>query len=278
MSLIKPSRRGLLKAAAAALFVPAMPAIIRPAEAAFYAGARRALKGRGAGGGATTDPFGFSVVNFDGTNDYLTKAAGGIIGLADGKAGTFGCRFRKKADGADSEIFLLNGGFFAAYWQSDNTLRLSGLNSSATEILRDVSVATVTVSTGWITWLFSFNLATTSFGHYINGASEGTAAILTNDTIDWVAVTANAMFATQAGSGKASADVSFIYFTTTYLDLSNSANRAKFDSPAAMLSDGSGPTGSQPLIYMTGNAATWNGGTNKGSDSAWTMNSAVIDV
>ena len=75
--------------------------------------------------------------------------------------------------------------------------------------------------------------------------------------------------------GSLTEDVSELYVNfRSYIDLSVLSNREKFRKnkiPVYLGSDGSLPTGGQPLIYMTGGAATWNAGTNNGSLTGLTL-------
>jgi len=76
-------------------------------------------------------------------------------------------------------------------------------------------------------------------------------------------------------------DLSELYFTNEYLDISVQSNRRKFITsglePADLGTDGSDPTGTAPLIYFSGVASTWNAGTNAGSGGDFTMTGAVTD-
>lgn len=76
-------------------------------------------------------------------------------------------------------------------------------------------------------------------------------------------------------------DISELYATNELLDITVQANRDKFlksdGTPEDLGSDGSTPTGTQPLIYMSGDAAAWNAGINKGSGGNFVMSGAVTD-
>lgn len=51
----------------------------------------------------------------------------------------------------------------------------------------------------------------------------------------------------------------YLYLAPDYVDLTVEANRLKFRTPAGMGAFGDGPTGQRPLLYLTGDAAAWNG-------------------
>lgn len=67
-------------------------------------------------------------------------------------------------------------------------------------------------------------------------------------------------------SGGFEGEIADLWYDDSYVDLSVEANRRKFitgsGAPASLGANGSGPTGAQPLIFFSGDAAQW--GTNKG--------------
>jgi len=68
--------------------------------------------------------------------------------------------------------------------------------------------------------------------------------------------------------------------TATSLDLSSTANRRKFisaeDKPVDLGSDGSTPTGTAPLIFLSNPTATWQN--NLGSGGNFNENGALTDA
>src|SRR3546814_17811034 len=67
----------------------------------------------------------------------------------------------------------------------------------------------------------------------------------------------------------------------TYIDLSVTANRRKFVGSGAATSvdlgaDGSTPTGTAPLVFLSGATADWH--TNKGAGGGFTENGALTDA
>lgn len=97
-------------------------------------------------------------------------------------------------------------------------------------------------------------------------------------------VTTWSLMSTTAGASLLEADVGFFYMaagnaaldsaTGTVLDISSAAvrNRFKFD---LLGSTGSGGTGSLPQVFITGDAAVWNAGSNSGSGKSLTITGAV---
>ena len=70
------------------------------------------------------------------------------------------------------------------------------------------------------------------------------------------------------------------WFTQTYIDISDESNRRKFIStggkPINLSANGSEPTGSQPLVFMSGATASWH--TNKGTGGGYTEYGALTNA
>lgn len=222
----------------------------------------------------------FASVTFDGANDYMTRG-GALTGLTDGQQFTFGWRGTLNAAGNGSFRVLYKHGDNRFYVQltSANRIAVIGANASGTTILSLLPSDTYTDATGEIALLVSADLSVPTASAYVNGVDvTDTPLTLTNDTIDFTPTDIGA-FATSAGSAKFAGTTQFLYFDDAYLDLSVSANRDKFLA-ANIGADGSGPTGVQPLVYLTGNAAAWNSvsGLNLGTGGAFTMTGEVANA
>ena len=119
-------------------------------------------------------------------------------------------------------------------------------------------------------------------GHlYVDGVSDMVENTNTSGNINWSCqdwgVGSNRYDGLEGGP----CHVAELYLTNEYLDLSSSTNRDKFynsttGGPVDLGSDGSTPTGTQPLIYFTGEASTWNAGTNAGSTTGWGMDIGAV--
>lgn len=225
-----------------------------------------------------------NAVDFDGTNDYLTRGAG-LTGAADSKQGTFSAWFR--FDGGDGNSFIvfssdttLGGGGVRFFVQrtSAHQFAISGRNSAGGTILSIATTAgTYAASSTWLNVLVSWDLATAGARHiYINDVSDLTQTTFTNDTMDHTLADWS-VGATAGGSSKLDGCLAELFFHTAYIDLSNSTNRRKFitatGKPESLGSDGSLPLGVQPLIYLNNPAASF--GTNKGTGGNFTINGTL---
>jgi len=219
-------------------------------------------------------------VNFDGTNDYLTRGAD-LTGLTNGKVGS--CSFWFKVEGSNgANLRVMNsassGGQFLIQRNTDNTIRVRGFNAAASEILTLPSSSTYTADNTWHHCMASWDLANTTGHLYIDGVDDLGSATTTNDTIDWT--NGNWYIGSDdTASNKWNGDLAELWWTNEYIDLSQASNRLKFltadGGPASLGSDGSTPTGTAALIYLSGATSTFH--TNDGSGGGFTENGALTD-
>ena len=217
---------------------------------------------------------------FDGTNDYLTRGAD-LTGIADGKAGTISCWVRKDGGDGGTRIIASSGsnGKIQFYIDSGNKVVIQGLNSASAIILTLTSTGTYTTSAVWFHVVASWDLAAGVGRLYINNVDVlAGGATLTNDTIDYASAADFFVGAGSAGFGKFNGAIADLWFNTTYLDISQSANRAKFIDqstlrPVPLGAKGELPTGSQPLLYLGRDYANFQ--TNLGSGGNFTVTGAL---
>jgi len=178
-------------------------------------------------------------------------------------------------DGSQQAFFINEGGRIFASRQADDTIRVQyekaagGINVQ----FNSTNTFTTSVNTGWHNLLFATNFSTSTFDIYLDDAvlagSFGTSPN-SGDT-DWT-VTNWAIGANTSGAIKLDGDLAEFYITAAEtLDISMQSNRRKFISsngkPVDLESDGSGPTGTAPLIYFSGATATWHTNDSAGSPS-----------
>ena len=237
------------------------------------------------GGGAGNGPPEITVnaVNFDGTNDYLTRGDG-LTGESNTKEGSWSIWFKPTADDA---TYVLTSRLIGAIGRgiinrlSDNKFQVDFQDVNENIVWRGRSNATILAAGGWVNVLGSVDSATGARSMYIND----TLATLAIDTfnadvlIGWIADDW-AIGAQVNGNTKSAADIAELWIDKTFIDFSVESNRRKFISaggkPVDLESDGSGPTGTAPLIYQSGATATWH--TNDGSGGGFTENGALTDA
>lgn len=233
----------------------------------------------GGGGGAAAHIV--NAVNFDGTNDYLTRGAE-LTGNVNGKEGIFSGWFNLQGgDGASVRAFQNgNARFLVARIASDLWI-IQGRNAANDVILRQDSVNTYVAASGWHHILASWDLSVPAVWLYINDVDDAAApTTLTDDDIDYTQ-TDHGIGADTGGGLKITADMAEYYFNfAMHLDLDVIANRRKFVTagvkPVDLGSDGSTPTGTTPIMFFSGATAAWH--TNKGGGGGFTENGALTDA
>ncbi|MCG8435496.1 MAG: LamG domain-containing protein [Gammaproteobacteria bacterium] len=230
-------------------------------------------------------------VVFDGSNDYL-QLNSAFTGISDGKQGTISAwvKFDAAGDGGAQQFILQFSSQKVFSLEKEPSgggekLKLLGENSSGTGILDVESTNIFNSSDGWVNILISFDLSDTSKRHfYVNDVDELVVTTYTNDNIDFdltqdadprVTVGAN-----EDGTLKFNGFMSDLWFDTTYIDLSVTENRRKFltdnGRPVDLGSDGSTPTGSQPILFLKGDESAFI--TNKGTGGGFTETGALADT
>ena len=237
-----------------------------------------------AAGEATAAAFTPHGVEFDATNDYLTHT-GSFTGAVDNKfmlvsawiwTNSFAVQNTVLASGQNGHLQLriTNNGYIDLFAHSNPgvtaCVTMEGNQSLSTgvwnHILMTADCASAANSTGYI------NETLMTYG----------SKAIANANIKWTGGHDHLIGAMFNFSSLMNGSLAEVYMTNEWLDLSVLDNRRKFitadGNPEDLGSDGSTPTGTQPLLYMKGEAADWNAGTaNAGSGGTMTMTGAVVD-
>lgn len=235
-----------------------------------------AFSGFGAGSRALPPEVAVIAVTFDGTNDYLTRGAD-LTGNANSKlvTGSFWWRMNS-AIGAmlfqsesDSFRVFLSAPTYELYIDAKDNGGLRDLEVQSSGGYNDTS---------WHHALFSFDMSDTSKRHlYIDDVDVLSVTTYSNDLLDFTRAD-HAVGAKTDGSAKFNGDMAEIWLNFGgYIDFATVTNRRKFISangkPVDLNSDGSGPIGSAPFVYLSGAVASWH--TNDGSGGGFTENGAL---
>ncbi len=270
------NRRKFLKRGS--LFIPAafgFPHIVKAqtlAGSAAFRGAA-AIQAGSSGGGGGGGGFAYYSAVFDGSS-YETRGAE-ITGLTDGQAGTVSFWLKASADG----FVFGNGGFHFQVQLSASRVKVLGSTSGDTEVLR--------LSTGsdqdWSTWhhfaaCWDLNSSGTE-KVFVDGVDNTFDTTSTEgQTIDYA--TGDFAIGTRGDTfGRITGSLCELWFTNTYLDISNSTNLQKFRTvgghPEDLGTTGQTPTGTTPLIYMHTQPPGWK--TNVGSGGGFTETGTITD-
>lgn len=237
------------------------------------------LASPGAGGG---EGFSANAVTFDGTNDGLNRGAA-LDGSSNTKTMILSFWFRVNGSNGSPLTFLENSNNRLSVFRRNDDKIDFNFEGSGDNPWNFITAATFTTSNSeWVHILVSFDAAASAFHIFVNDASASIESSVTNDVemdmsaTDWFIGT----FSVGPLVQPLDADLSEFYFTDEFLDISIEANRRKFIDPTGkpvdLRSDGSAPTGTAPLIFMTGSTDTWH--TNKGSGGGFTETGALTDA
>lgn len=241
----------------------------------------------GTGSGGLPPSNGINAVNFDGTNDYLTRGAG-LTGAADSKTGIFSCWVKRATTGTPTFTMLvmqeIAGTDRLNMNIGDNVFKCLLYNTAGTVIMQARSTTSILVADGWTHILASWDLSVPVVHVYIDDGEDANVLTLTNDTINYTrseAGVGHIWLSSTPGFFKFDGDMAELYFQDgEFLDFSVEANRRKFidamGKPVGLGADGSTPTGSVPLVFQSGATDEWH--TNKGSGGGFTEVGALTDA
>jgi len=214
-------------------------------------------------------------VNFDGTNDYLTRG-GGLTGAADSKlfTGSIWAR-RASASGVWETVSMLTNGGINIFYFTDNSFLITAANAAA-ELILNIGTSVIN-DTDWHHFMWSVDLVDTGKRHlYVDGVSDLLVFTYTNDTIDFT--TADCFVGADEFAGtKMAADVADLQmWDGVYVDLSVAANRRLFIQHGRPVNPATAAASlGSPIILLSDATNTWH--TNDGSGGGFTENGALTD-
>jgi len=222
--------------------------------------------------GGETEPSGFAATgaDFDGTNDYMLR--GGVLtGEVDDNQGIMS--FWWRGDGGDgSAIFWFSTpGERVRFHKS--SLDLVGVvfeNTGGTLIAQEFAGDDVKVDTGWHHYILAWDMAVPSCVAYLDDVADaGFNQCDTNGTHDQTDTDWGIAIRIVGGNTLPwNGCMAELYYTQAEtIDLTVESNRRKWidasGKPVDLGSDGSTPTGNQPIIYLNGDETNFQ--TNAGS-------------
>tara|TARA_R110000782_G_scaffold124875_1_gene216444 strand:- start:172 stop:2286 length:2115 start_codon:yes stop_codon:yes gene_type:complete len=194
-----------------------------------------------------------AAIDFDGTNDYLSRSSD-MTGNADGKTFTISAWGYRTAFGTHF-IYQASTDRFNLYGKSNGNFELAALNSSGSFVLEmiigGVSDAPLMPLNTWTHILISVDLTNTSNRYvYVNDvayAGSLTYNTYVNDNIDFTR-TAHSVGSSTSGGQKWKGRLSNVFLDYTYRDLSVTNNRRLFITEDGKPADGQ--AGLSPIMYM----------------------------
>jgi hypothetical protein len=214
---------------------------------------------------------------------YLTRGAG-LTGAADSKLLTVSCWIWIDS-GTTGKIIAgattLGGGTSRCQvtLSASNEFQIVGQNAAGSQILNILS--SPLPSDRWVHVVASVDLTDTGKRHiYVDGVSDlASVGTYTNDTMDFT-VADYGVAGLPNGSSLFTGGLGDLWFQPgVYLDLSDEDVLALFidteGRPTDLGDDGSTPTGSAPLVFLSGALDTWH--TNKGTGGGFTLTGILIE-
>lgn len=210
--------------------------------------------------GDTSDTF-TSTTSFVGSvydgGDEATRDSADLIGIANGKKGTFSAWVRiDGGNGTQRFLYASPANQFFVRLFSDNKFQISGIGA-----LDLKSTSAYTAGSTWLHLLASWDVATAGARHlYVSDASDLTVNTFSNNTIQYTGDGGAYLCHVGSTNRWTGAVGEYFFDPTRYIDLSIQANRRKFISsaigPVSLGSDGSAPLGGQPILFVpNGNPA-----------------------
>jgi hypothetical protein len=229
-------------------------------------------------------------VNFDRDVDWMARSSA-LSGISNGAQGTVSFWVRHLAGNSQLQnVFNISEGTS----QLVNVLRASSTDANRyfvicrtaglTQLINIRTAAGVTVSSGWVHVIASWN-AGSAAQMYLNDVSSISITTNTAGTIkydgDRAAVGRYAhTIGTPNPPDGLDGDLADFWFTPTFIDLSVGANRRKFVTagvkPVDLGANGQLPTGSSPAVFIKGPAASFD--TNLGTGGNFTVTGTLTNA
>lgn len=213
----------------------------------------------------------YPVVALDSTTPDLFRRASGTLGT-DANVGTIALtRFKMAAPpGAVQTIFGASSGTARVQVQLVSTsgkLRINLFNGVSVlwRIESNMNVCDGVARDILVSWDTSQTAESAGRSVYIDGLPDNSSAALwgTGGQVVSYSASVNAyQFGPATGNN---IEIGAFYLNVAArVDLTDASNRAKF-APDLIGTNGTGPTGAQPVIFLVGNDTQWNAGLNRGS-------------
>ena len=172
-------------------------------------------------------------------------------------------------------VYVANTGVTNA---SNKYIEVRGKDVTGNVILRlQSNTADVIQLNTWTHVVSSWDLTNSANWLYVSNVLSRNA-ITANAGAIYYNTANSAVGAVSNGAQRFDGQLTEVWFDTRYVNLSNVTNRQKYINsglyPVKLGSDGSTPTGLQPVVYLRANAASWN--VNYGSGGNFSQNASFV--
>lgn len=245
----------------------------------------------GAGRGApTSGAYTAQGVHFNGSTELWSPSAlsGGMTGAADGTKGTFSAWFKEGQDGTTDGLqaaFNVSGGQACQIIRiTANYFRLVCQTAASANVVICGTTALLNVAAGWTHVVASWDTAIPVLQVYVNGSVDtcsNAGPTISAGTLDYGPTnTGGQVVGSLTGANFYTGDMADVFFDQAHrVDLSVTANLQKFINAGNAVNLGATcatPTGSQPIICLTGAVATWPN--NAGSGGAFAIHAGSLSA
>lgn len=223
-----------------------------------------------------------NAVLFDGTNDHLSRDAG-LTGAVDGENFLLSLWFEMLGgDGVGQSIVIGPLSRISLSRESSNKIGFFIRTAAAAQLWNWSSDLLFNVATnpGWNHLLLAGRFDVTPVAHaFMNDVALAITEITapTNGDIDWTET--DLFVGANDGSSRMNGNLSEVYLTDEFLDISVESNRRKFIGsdlkPVDLGTGGITPTGTAALVFFSGATVDWH--TNKGTAGGFTETGALTD-
>lgn len=212
------------------------------------------------------------------SSQYLSRSSA-LTGAADGNLITFAFQIKKTSTGSNQFVFdMEDGGSGSCLVEFDGSghLFVFVTTSGGSYTFYGLSSDTFADTSDYYSIIISGSGVAGALEAYVNDVQVNWSSHTVNNNSGVLTGSSMSIGAAAGGGTYLNASIRRFWYNDEYLDLTSSTNRRKFfdanNNPTDWGSDGSTPTGSQPLIYMEdGGFADY---TNLGSGGAFTKNNS----
>ncbi len=223
--------------------------------------------------------FPVNAVEFDGANDFLVINPG-LTGAVDGKKGIASVWVKQDDVTGTENIYQTQTGRFLVRRNSNGAMGVAGANTSGTFFFNEETSNTdFGENRNWTHFLASWDTTIPGSAKvYIDDVLDQNEIAFSNDTIDYTNGFVGVGATPASGNQKFNGCMSEIYINyVEFLDLTVESNRRKFigstGKPVDLGSDGSTPTGTQPIVYLNGDSTNFQ--INQGSGENFAVTGAL---
>ncbi len=204
-----------------------------------------------AGGGGSYTP---ETAGFPGSNDYGTISST-LTGAADSTTGTFSLWVNFQGlDATLQHIYWGGGNSIVIGKNASNQLIFEGESGGGSQLVTMTSTTTKTATDGWFHWLIVFDTSNSSLcKFYLDGSAETLSTnTIASGSVDFTQTT-NRIGAGTSGLNDFQGDLADFWFDNSYNDVPG--DYISGGSPVSLGSDGSTPTGSAPIFFLSRNGS-----------------------